>query len=188
MLAADAAAFVAICAFVDFDSLGTARGMAVMTPPIVGAIAFFVWGIQEVFAAQRFASLEGGRGVVASWVVDADTWRERMAIRAQNDRESVIQAQGLALLPKKPPPGGIEILVGDAGIFIGDYNFLPVYPWYVVPAQIRDDWIELELPADSDTYLLRLPIGRDGRAAADKVVRYFRGHPRRASGRAPLPG
>jgi hypothetical protein len=186
LLAADAAAFAAICAF--FDSLGTPLGPTVMAATMVAAIALFVWGIQEAFAAQRFGSLEGGKGVVASWIVDADTWRQRMAIRTQKDRQSIIQAQGLALLPKKAPPGGIEIVVGDAGIYIGDYNFLPMYPWYVVPVQIRDDWIELELPADSSTYLLRLPIGREGRAAADKVVQYFRDRPGPASEQVPRPG
>ena len=54
MLAADAAAFAAICAFVDFDSLGTALGISVMTVPAVAAIALLVWGIQETMAAPRF--------------------------------------------------------------------------------------------------------------------------------------
>jgi hypothetical protein len=38
LLVADALAFVALCKFVDFDALGTLRGMAVMAPPIVGAV------------------------------------------------------------------------------------------------------------------------------------------------------
>lgn len=186
LLAADAAAFVAICVFVNFDALGKALGMTVMAIPIVGAIALFVWGIQEAFAAQHFGRLEGGKGVVASWIVDADTWRERMAVRAQVDGQSIAQSQGLALLPKKAPPGGLEIVVGDEGIYIGDYNFLPVHASYVVRARIREDWIELELPDDSGTYLLRLPIGRDGRLAADKLVRHFGDRVSAAPGEAPL--
>ena len=135
-LAADATAFAAICAFVDFDSIGTVLGITVMTVPMVVAIALFVWGLQASVAARRFGRLGRDEGVVTSWIVDAGTWRERMAFRTEQDRRSVTQSQGIALLPDKAPPGGIEIVIGDEGIFIGERVFMPVPPGFAVPVQM----------------------------------------------------
>jgi hypothetical protein len=54
LLVADALAFVALCKFVDFDALGTLRGMAVMAPPIVGAVGLFTWGVASSIQAGIF--------------------------------------------------------------------------------------------------------------------------------------
>ena len=63
----------------------------------------------------------------------------------------------------------------------------PLIPAMVVTVEVRDGWIEFEF--DSETLvLLRVPIGRDGHAEADKVVRHFREHFGPASGEVLLPG
>ena len=91
-LAADALAFAAICVFGDFDSLGTAWGIAVMGLPVVAAIALFVWGLSSSVDARRFDRLERGEVIVATWIVDADTWRERRAVRQVPGRQSAPRA------------------------------------------------------------------------------------------------
>jgi hypothetical protein len=95
-----------------------------------------------------------------------------MALRAGSDGRPGIQ--GASHLPAKAPPAGFEIVVGDEGIFVGERVYLPTSPGFAGPAQVQGDWIELELPDDSSTYVLRLPLGRDGRGAADAVVRKLR--------------
>ena len=186
LLAADVAAFVAICAFVDFDAMGTARGIAVMAVPMVGAIGLFSWGIAEAMAAPQFDRLAQPEGVLGSWIVDAGTWAERMALRAGRDGRPGIQ--GASHLPAKAPPAGFEIVVGDEGIFVGERVYLPTCPGFAGPAQVQGDWIELELPADSSTYVVRLPLGRDGRAAVDRVVQRLRARARPAPEAVPRPG
>ena len=185
-LAADAVAFGAIVALVDFDSLGTAGGIAVMGLPIVAAIALVVWGLSSSADARRFDRLGRAEVVVASWIVDADTWRERRAARQVPGRRSA--PRGIVLDPVgKPPQAGTEIVVTHEAIYIGASYMAPLVPNMVVTVEIRDGWIELEF--DSETLvLLWVPIGRHGHAEADKVARHFRQHFGSVSGQASPPG
>lgn len=185
LLGVDALAFVAICKYVDFDGRGTLWGMAVIGAPMVGAIGLFTWGVASSINAGIFARLASGERVIASWIVDADTWRERMAARRALGFDSPFD-----MPDKLPPPGGTEVVVATGGIFVGRRYVHPLFPGAGTGIEIRQGWLDIEVDAEGGLMHLRLAIGGDphAHAAAGKVVRHFRGPDGRLPSGAPSSG
>ncbi len=172
----------------EMDALGhetTASGLKIGIAIPVGVICFFMffnflWGYRLIAAMRR------GEKVIGRWTV---TPEEAEAFRADDKRRGDAGYDNDYKLPKKIPPGGIEVIFTDSAVLVGGAYFGLVTTGmfkFEGVQMLPDNPLALEFGTVMTTFaggnsvrvyratgLLRVPVSRAGRDEAVKVLGHF---------------
>lgn len=151
----------------------------------VGVICFgmffnFLWGYRLMAAARR------GEKVVGRWTV---TPAEVEAFRADDNRRADLGYDNDYKLPKKVPPGGLEVIFTDNSVIVGGTYFglvttglfkfegvqmLPDNPLALEFGTVMTSVTKINaVRINRIRGVLRVPVSRAGREAAVKVLNHF---------------
>lgn len=155
-------------------------------PALLGPLAFLVY----LHYATRVRAMRRGEGLVGRWTVPAD------AFRRFRETESRIPARSVIVNYYRPPVSiperGVEVLVSDTGVLIGDGYFpLPLTGGRRVEsvhhAEAVPDALEFSIgmagmartsratvQSTRTLYLLRVPVAEGAEAAANAVLQHYR--------------
>lgn len=172
----------------EMDALGhetTASGLKIGIAIPVGVICFFMffnflWGYRLIAAMRR------GEKVIGRWTV---TPEEAEAFRADDKRRGDAGYDNDYKLPKKIPPGGLEVIFTDNAVLVGGTYFGLVTTGmfkFEGVQMLPDNPLALEFGTVMTTLaggnsvrvyratgLLRVPVSRAGRDEAVKVLGHF---------------
>jgi len=172
----------------EMDALGhetTASGLKIGIAIPVGVICFFMffnflWGYRLIAAMRR------GEKVIGRWTVIPE---EAEAFRADDKRRGDAGYDNDYKLPKKIPPGGIEVIFTDSAVLVGGAYFGLVTTGmfkFEGVQMLPDNPLALEFGTVMTTFaggnsvrvyratgLLRVPVSRAGRDEAVKVLGHF---------------
>ncbi len=172
----------------EMDALGhetSASGLKIGIAIPVGVICFFMffnflWGYRLIAAMRR------GEKVIGRWTV---TPEEAEAFRADDKRRGDAGYDNDYKLPKKIPPGGIEVIFTDSAVLVGGAYFGLVTTGmfkFEGVQMLPDNPLALEFGTVMTTFaggnsvrvyratgLLRVPVSRAGRDEAVKVLGHF---------------
>jgi len=154
-------------------------------PALLGPIAFLFY----LHYAGRVRAMRRGEGLVGRWTVSADAFRRFRDAEARIPARSVIV--NYYRPPRAVPEAGVEVLVSDSGVLIGE-GYFPLSTIgarrveSVRHAEAVPDALEFSIglagmartsratvQSTRTLYVLRVPVeGAD--AAANAVLRHFR--------------
>lgn len=154
-------------------------------PALLGPIAFLLY----LHYAGRVRAMRRGEGLAGHWTVSADAFRRFREAEARIPARSVIV--NYYRPPASVPDTGVEVLVSDAGVLIGE-GYFPLSTTgsrqveSVRHAEAVPDALEFSIglaamartssatvQSTRTLYVLRVPVeGAD--AAANAVLRHFR--------------
>lgn len=166
------AAIIGMLGWYEFDGKASPVNwgeLAVLTALMMAWICLVVaWGVYA-YAARCAARTERGEGVHVRWTVDPASWRE-----LGEQRHVLDQPPGAIKtyprMPAEAPPGGVEIVVSNDGIFIGPEFRYPLPPLPVLQARLQGHWLELDCLEDMPTHVLRVPVPPDARPAVQRLL------------------
>jgi len=172
----------------EMNALGhetTASGLKIGVAIPIGVICFFtffnfLWGYRVLAAARR------GEKVIGRWTV---TPAEAEAFRADDKRRGDAGYDNDYRLPKKIPPGGLEVIFTDNSVIVGGTYFGLVTTGmfkFEGVQMLPENPLALEFGTVMTTVaggntvrvyrtrgLLRIPVSRAGRDEAVKVLGHF---------------
>ena len=155
-------------------------------PALLGPIAFLFY----LHYAGRVRAMRRGEGLVGRWTVSAAAFRRFREAEARIPARSVIV--NYYRPPGSIPEAGVEVLVSDSGVLIGEGYFpLPTSGTRRVEsvrhAEAVPDALEFSLglagmartssatvQSTRTLYVLRVPVAEGADAAANAVLRHYR--------------
>lgn len=172
----------------EMNALGhetTASGLKIGIAIPVGVICFFMF-FNFLWGARVLAAMRRGEKVIGRWTV---TPAEAEAFRADDKRRADLGYDNDYKLPKKIPPGGIEVIFTDNAVAVGGTYFGLVTTGmfrFEGVQMLPDNPLALEFGTVMTTMaggntvrvyrtrgLLRVPVSRAGRGEAVKVLDHF---------------
>lgn len=145
----------------------------------VGPFAL-VLAVMRTFDARRLRRMRRGEGVIASWTLSAEAWREFMELyrsleeSAGGTNELNLARVGTATTARSSD-GAVKVVIGENAVAVGD-EFCPV--GRNVAVKIHAGWMEFDEtmtnPDGPDWHkLVRLPIAPGADREAIRVQQHF---------------
>ena len=163
-----------------------AIGLGLLTG-LTGFLFFFLFLFNFLWASRLIGALRRGEGVIARWTVAPATFE---MFRDREDRLRAAGDDNDYRLPRQVPHAGLEVIVSEDGVLIGDTSFGLASAGL---ARFREVRIEQGSPPclAFDTVVttasnvsvvrvhhipgvLRVPIAHDGQDAAARVLAHYR--------------
>jgi hypothetical protein len=110
--------------------------------------------------------------ILASWYVDAVTWRTfARAVRAHDAQAGQEPRSCLKFKEEPPTMSGAEVVVRDDAVFIGPHAMTT---GYLSEATLRDEWLEILLePSDGGPCIVPVPVSAAARPEAARVTEHL---------------
>jgi hypothetical protein len=106
--------------------------------------------------------------VLASWVVDAATWRD--FVRAVRSYQQQPRARHCSLeIEGEVPPSGIKVVIGDHTAAVGSQSFSLRFLDNPT-VTLRESWLEFD---SGEAYFFPVPVPNDAQADAARVADHF---------------
>lgn len=134
-----------------------------------------IWLLIRWDEAKRRSRLSAGKGVIARWTIDPARWEWFRGHSDEWDKREGVRPND-ADLKQTPGPTGIEIVVTNDGILIGD-DFRPLEKDAAIT--VYADWMEFDqiIPRRRGPawhMILRLPLSPGSEHLASEVQRTYR--------------
>lgn len=110
--------------------------------------------------------------ILASWYVDAATWRAFvLAVRAHDAQPGYIPRSCIKFKEEPPTMSGAEVVVREDAVFIGP---LSETTSYLSSATLHELWLEILLePSDGGHFIVPVPVPAGARAEAVRATEHL---------------
>lgn len=110
--------------------------------------------------------------VLASWSVDAPTWRAFVRAVGAYATQPGPRAPSFFKFDEQPPsPAGAEVVIRDDALFVGTHAADIPWPPTVT---LRPDWLEFYFaPSDGGWFIVPAPVSLAARTEAARVAEHF---------------
>jgi len=111
--------------------------------------------------------------ILASWLVDATTWRNFVrSVRAHDQQPGYIARSYWKFKDESPGPADVEVVIRDDAFFVGSYSLGIAYAPTTVT--FRPEWLEFQYDqSEGPSFIVPVPVPPAARAQAARMAEYF---------------